>query len=171
MSFWSNPNVQPKLSFKWFASFGLAGDAINTYCLRSFTKPSFEVGTSEYIWVNDVGYRPGILSWNPVEVTISDLEDMDENNTKKLYNMMRTAGYQSANVNRPQSAIEKKKATLSLGGDVRLVQVDSDGDTVDTWTMVNPFITQINFGQANYGADEIMTISLNLRYDYAVHEL
>ena len=170
MPFWADPKTSPKLSFKWFASFGLAGMAVNTYCLRSFQKPSFEIGVSEYIWLNDVGYRPGILAWNPIEITITDVENLDNNNTRKLYNILRTAGYQNTNVNAPQSAIEKSAASIALGGDMRLVQIDSNGEPLDTWILVNPFMTQINFGQANYAADEIVTISMNIRYDYAMYE-
>ena len=145
--------------------------AVNTYCLRSFQRPSFEIGTSEYLWLNDVGYRPGVLSWNPVEITITDGENARDNNAYKLFSILKAGGYQNYNVNMPQSAIEKRKASLALGGDMRLIQIDSEASVVEEWKLVNPFITQINFGQSNYGADEIITISLNIRYDYASLEI
>jgi len=170
MPFWSNPRSSPKLSFRWYASFGFGAlNTINSYALRSFQKPSFEVAAAEYIWLNDVAYKPGILTWNPVEITITDGEDFSENNTRKLYNILKGAGYQNADTNKPQSAIEKKRATAALGGAVRLTQINADGNSIETWALENPFITTVNFGQANYGAEEIMTISLGLRYDYATH--
>jgi len=171
MPFWSDPNVTPKLSFRWYASFGLGLNSIATYSLRSFQKPSFEIAASEYIWLNDVEYRPGILSWNPIEIAITDVEEYSENNTRKLYNILREAGYQNTNIRLPKSAIEKKKASMALGGDIRLTQINSDRKAIEEWKLVNPFIISVNFGQANYSAEEIMTISLNLRYDYAVHEI
>ena len=171
MTFWSDPKAKPKLSFRWFATFGLGANAVSTYSLRSFQKPSFEIATSEYLWLNDVAYRPGVLTWNPVEITISDIEEVSENNTRKLYNILKESGYQSEDVNIPRSAIEKRKAIRSLGDDMRLVQIDADGDPIEAWVLTSPFITNVNFGQANYGAEEIITISLTLRYDYAKHEL
>ena len=170
MPFWADPNAQPKMSFKWWASFGLPGFEISRYCLRSFQKPSFEIGTSEYIWLNDVAYRPGILSWNPIEITITDSENNDDNNAYKLYTILKVAGYQNSNASQPQSAIEKKAASFALGNDMRLTQIDHDNKKIEEWVLVNPFITQINFGQSNYVADEIITISLSIRYDYASYE-
>jgi hypothetical protein len=171
MPFWSAPAAQPKLSFRWYASFGIQEYAINTYCLRSFQKPSFEIAQSEYIWLNDVSFRPGVLSWNPIEITISDLENSDDNNTFKLYHILKEAGYQDRNPNTPRSAFEKKKFQTALGGQIRLTQINSEGIPLEEWVLQNPFITGVNFGQANYGAEEIMTISLNIRYDFATHEL
>jgi hypothetical protein len=173
MPFWSDPSVEPKLSFRWYASFGFGTtNVISSYTLRSFQKPSFEIAASEYLWLNDVAYRPGILTWNPIEITITDVEDIFENNTRKLYSILQRAGYQTADpVNKPKSAIEKKAASEALGNDLRLIQINSSGGAIEEWVLKNPFITTVNFGQANYGAEEIMTISLGLRYDWAEHNI
>ena len=171
MPFWSDPDLQPKLSFRWFATFGIGSDIINTYTLRSFNKPSFEIGVGEYLNINDVSYRPGILSWNPVEVTITDIENYSENNTLKLYNILRKSGYQNEDPALPQGAIEKRKVREALGGDIRLTQIDASAKMIEEWMLINPIIARVNFGNANYAAAEIMTISLTLRYDYAIHRL
>ena len=171
MPFWSDPKVSPKLSFRWWATFGMPGEEIKSYSLRSFQKPSFEIATAEYIWLNDVEYHPGILTWNPLEITITDMEDNSENNTKKLVKILQQSGYQTEHVNRPRSAIEKSAAVVAVGNDMYLMQINAEGNPIESWTLINPFITAVNFGQANYGTEEIMTISLTLRYDYAKHQL
>jgi hypothetical protein len=171
MPFWSDASLEPKLSFRWFATFGSGIDIVNTYALRSMQKPSFEIGISEYININDVSYRPGILSWNPIEITITDMANSSENNTLKLYNILRRSGYQNENPSLPQGAIEKRAVRDALGGDVRFTQIDANADMLEEWVLVNPIIASINFGQANYTAEEIMSISLSLRYDYATHRL
>ena len=171
MPFWSDPNVEPKLSFRWYCTFGLGSNTINTYALRAMQKPSFEIGISEYLNINDVAYRPGILSWNPIDIVITDMENSSENNTYKLYNILKIAGYQNENVNQPQSAIEKRKVTTALGGDMRLIQIDADGDAIEEWVLINPIVASANFGHANYSAEELMTISLQIRYDYATFKL
>ena len=118
MAFWSDPTAQPKLSFKYFASFGLGEDIVRTYTVRSFQRPSFSIATTEYIWLNDVNYRPGVLSWNPIEITLTDSEGIQENNTRILYNILRQSGYRTDNPNIPRSAIEKLKSSNSLGGNI-----------------------------------------------------
>jgi len=168
MAFWSSDRQEPKLSYRWYAAFGFSGGAVNSYTIRSFQKPSFEIATSEYIWLNDVAYRPGLISWNPVEITLTDGEGK-ENNTLNLNRQLQRAGYQNTTVNAPRNAIEKRKASQALGGDVRLTQIDARGRAIEEWQLVDPFITTVNFGQANYGTEEIMTITLAIRYDYAIH--
>tara|TARA_R100000152_G_C6774679_1_gene202604 strand:+ start:1144 stop:1662 length:519 start_codon:yes stop_codon:yes gene_type:complete len=171
MPFWSEPTSSPKLSFRWYASFGVGPYAINTYCLRSFQKPSFEIVQSEYIWLNDINYKPGLLAWNPVEITVSDMENKDDNNTWKLYNILKRSGYQDATVTKPRAAFEKKQFSRALGGQMKLTQINADGEAIEEWTLINPFLIGVNFGQANYGAEEIITLSLSIRYDYAQHSL
>jgi hypothetical protein len=171
MPFWSDANISPKLAFRWFASFGVGENAVSTYSLRSFQKPSFEIAVSEYIWLNDVSYRPGLLSWNPLEIIVTDIENTSENNAKKIYNMLTMAGYQSTDVNKPRSAIEKRRASISLGGQVSLTQIDADANAIEEWVLIEPFVTQVNFGQSNYGNEDINSISLTLRFDYGIHRL
>ena len=172
MRFWSDVTVEPKLSFRWWASFGRHPNEVSRYALRSFQKPSFEVAQSEYLNINDVAYRPGILSWNAIEIMITDMENPGENNTNKLYNMIKESGYNTDRKgDEPQSAIEKAKAHAALGGQIMFSQINADGDILEGWNLINPFITAVNFGQANYGAEEIMTISLTLRYDYAKYTM
>jgi hypothetical protein len=170
MAFWSNPTSQPKLSFKWFVSFGINQAVVETYTVRSFQRPSFTIATSEYMWLNDVQFRPGVLSWNPIEVTLTDGEGREENNAQHLYEMLKISGYNNANINEPFSRIEKARSSAALGGQVIFTQIDSEGDTIEEWTLINPFLEAVNFGQGNYAAEEIITISLTMRYDYAQYD-
>ena len=85
MAFWSDGNISPKLSYKWVLTLGGVDHPIAAYTIRSFQKPSFTLGVAQYININDVAYRPGILSWNPVDVNLVDAENTFENNSKILY--------------------------------------------------------------------------------------
>ena len=167
MAFWSDNETQPKLSFKWFASFGMGQDVVRTYTLRSFQRPSFSIATSEYVWLNDVNFKPGVLSWNPIEITLTDGEGRDENNAKKLVEMLNRSGYQTTTVNEPRSQIEKGKSSTALGGQMVLTQINADALPIEEWVLINPFLESVNFGQNNYGAEEIITIAMTIRYDYA----
>ena len=167
MPFWSDVASQPKLSFKYLASFGIGGDIIRTYTVRSFQRPSFSIATSEYVWLNDVNFKPGVLSWNPIEITLTDGEDVQENNAKNLVEALNKSGDQTDTVSQPRSTIEKGKSSIALGGQVVLTQINSESLPVDEWILINPFLESVNFGQNNYGAEEIITLSITIRYDYA----
>ena len=84
--------------------------------------------------------------------------------------MLKSAGYSTrADANTPRSAIEKKRMSAALGGNITFTQIDAEGKKIEEWVIRNPFITNINFGQGNYSIDEIMTISMTIRYDSAEH--
>jgi len=167
MAFWSDPDAQPKLSFKYFASFGVGQDVVRTYTLRSFQRPSFSIATSEYVWLNDVNFKPGVLTWNPIEIVVTDGEQRETNNTRILVEALNSSGYQTNTVNEPRSNIEKGKSSMALGGQVILTQIDSDSIPIEEWILVNPFLESVNFGQNNYGAEEIISLAITIRYDYA----
>lgn len=177
MPFWSDSRMSPKLSYRWLLDIGGGpGTSIANYTVRSFQKPSFTVGVSEYLNINDLAYKPGIVSWTPIDVTLVDPENTFENNSKILYRIIQESGYVKDPRNAeqfPASAIVKKRNSSLLGGGgaygglITFTQIDSHGDAVETWTLWNPFISSINFGQANYASDELMTISVQIYYDFA----
>ena len=169
MPFWNEPDAQPKLAFKWFASFGSGVDTIQTYTLRTFQRPSFTINTTEYLWINDVNFKPGVLTWNPIEITLTDGEDIKDNNASKLYALLKKSGYTSGQEG--ISNIQKKKSSFALGGQVYFQQIDSKAVVLETWKLINPFLEAVNFGQGNYSSEEIITISLTIRYDYAEYEI
>ena len=49
-----------------------------------------------------------------------------------------------------------------------IVQVDSDGKPMETWTLWNAFAKEVNFGGTlEYGNDDLTTITMTVRYDWA----
>ena len=170
MAFWSSRIATPKLSYQWVATLGSFRDKIETYSLKSFNKPSFEVTVSQYMNINDVKYRPGVLTWNPIEIVLVDGANRKLNNSSIIYQIMKASGYGISPSGQPQHAILKKKASEALGGQVRFSQLDSMGGVVEEWVLWDPFITKVAFGNASYTTDELMTINLTISYDYAVLE-
>jgi hypothetical protein len=176
MAFWSDGSISPKLSFQWFLTLGSSETPIASYTLRSFQKPSFQLTVSEYLNINDISYKPGVLSWNPIEINLVDAEGTFENNTAILYDIMKKSGYvkdlqgDGCNV----GAIQKRKNSALIGsgdegygGQIAFNQIDSRGLTYEQWILWDPFISSINFGQASYTSDEMMTINARLHYDHA----
>lgn len=40
---------------------------------------------------------------------------------------------------------------------------------VEEWTLKNAFITDVNWGQLNYGEEGLITIETTISYDYATY--
>ena len=168
MPFWNDPKSQPKLAFKWYMSFGKAPNDVKSYTVRSFQRPSFQIAVSEYTWLNDVRFQPGVLTWNPIEIVLTDGEGKDENNAKRMYNILVGGGYNTE----PGkiSEIQKINSSDALGGQMKFFQIDENGNHIESWTLINPFLEAVNFGQGNYSSEEIVSIALTIRYDYALYE-
>jgi hypothetical protein len=50
---------------------------------------------------------------------------------------------------------------------VRIYTLDPDGNTVETWTLHNPQIKSVNWGDHSYDSDEFVEYSLDISYDFA----
>ena len=48
--------------------------------------------------------------------------------------------------------------------------LNADGEEVESWELQNPFIKSAKFGDLAYDNDELRTIELTVRYDWATCE-
>ena len=63
--------------------------------------------------------------------------------------------------------MSKGKAGQALGY-VMITQFASDGTSiVEQWTLKNPFIKMVKFGDLDYENDELTQIEIEFRYDWA----
>jgi hypothetical protein len=54
--------------------------------------------------------------------------------------------------------------------DFIIQQMGADGKTFRTWTLVNSFITSVNYGDLDYSSDDLVSIEIVVAYDYATTE-
>ena len=62
--------------------------------------------------------------------------------------------------------MSKSKAAGALGT-VYISQIDGDGAEIEKWTLWNGFITSVKYGDLAYGTDDLVEMTLELRYDWA----
>ena len=62
--------------------------------------------------------------------------------------------------------MSKAKATGALGS-CQIIQLDSEGAPIETWTLMNPFIKNVKYGELSYESDDLVEIALELRFDWA----
>ena len=50
---------------------------------------------------------------------------------------------------------------------VIISQIDSNGNTLESWKLHAPFIKSVKYGELDYENDELTQIELGIRYDWA----
>tara|TARA_Y100000592_G_C5453992_1_gene310329 strand:- start:473 stop:1075 length:603 start_codon:yes stop_codon:yes gene_type:complete len=162
-TFWSQASTEPKRSFRWL----LYLSGMPQFIVTKVKKPGFSVGNSTHAFLNYEFKYPGRVTWQPVNFTIVDPVQPDS--TQSLYNILQQAGYKLPNEYTEDSAstISKGKMVESLGTQIKLVQLEHDGTPLETWTLNNPQITSVDFGDLDYSAETMINITVNLQYDWA----
>ena len=173
MPFWSTNFGEdttlkdPKRKFRFTVEFqGVAaaiGGAVMWYA-KTVGKPSFQIASSEHKYLNHTFYYPGSVTWQDVQLTLVDPVDPDM--TATLTDIIVQSGYSPPSDTNSLSTMSKAKAAGALGT-VIITQIDSDGKPLETWTLWNSFITEIKYGDLEYGGDDLTEMSVTLKYDWA----
>ena len=174
MPFWSenfgeNSNLKdPKRNFRFIVEFGginaTPGGAAAWYA-KTAQKPSFAIANAEHKYLNHTFYYPAGVTWNPITITMVDPVDPDMAAT--FSDIIVQGGYSPPTDTTSLGTMSKAKATNALGA-VTVTQIDSDGNPLETWTLWNPFIEDIKYGDSlDYSNAELTEISITLRYDWA----
>ena len=174
MPFWSenfanNPDMKdPKRNFRFIVEFGginaTPGGAVAWYA-KTAAKPSFAIANAEHKYLNHTFYYPGSVTWNPITIVMVDPVNPDMSAT--FSDIITQGGYAPPTDTTALGTTSKAKAAVALGA-VTVTQIDSNGNPLETWTLWNPFIEDIKYGDSlAYGDDNLTEVSVTLRYDWA----
>jgi hypothetical protein len=175
MSFWSTNNVEPKRNFRFLVQFtglgdlgqGLGGEDV-LWWAKTVTTPSFDVSEVSHDFLDNKYYYPGRVTWNEVSMTLVDPVSPDAvGQTNALLEAM---GYVIPSNTNELSSMSKPGSAEALG-DIVISVLDSDGNPIETWKLQNPFIKSAKYGDLDYSNDELRTITLGLRYDWATCDI
>ena len=173
MPFWStnfgeDPTLKdPKRKFRFTVEFqgvsAAIGGAVLWYA-KTVAKPSFQIASSEHKYLNHTFYYPGSVTWQDVAVTLVD--PVDPEMAATFSDIIVQGGYSPPTDTNDLSTMSKAKATSALGS-VIISQLDSDGKALEVWTLYNAFITEVKYGDLEYGGDDLTEMSVTLKYDWA----
>ena len=167
--FWSNPAMEPKRSFRWYFTLAGATDSLETYAIKTVKKPSFTVSEVPHQYVAHTFYYPGRITWNTVDVTFIDPVVPDH--SAIISNMLVEAGYTPPRDEiQSRTSFSKEKFVAAVGSPM-ITQIDADGKEIEKWTLNNAFFTSVDYGQLDYGTEELVINSVTIRYDYATLEV
>ena len=171
-NFWSTPDVEPKRNFRFQVQItGLTGGNDVLWWAKTVTTPAFDVSEVEHNFLDNKFYFPGRVSWNEVSLTLVDPISIDA--VEQTNQLILSSGYvipAGVPANAAQkSTISKKGATAAIGK-VTITILQADGTAVETWTLNNPFIKSAKYGDLDYSSDDLRTVEMTLRYDWATCE-
>jgi hypothetical protein len=178
MSFWNNSFLpEPLRQYRWYINFTDNGLDSSQFALKSCDKPSFDINVTEHTLLNNVHKYPGILKWKPINVKFASVVSRKGNLSLSsvLQNLIIAVGGYQPN-NQPQAGetseilnpgLSKTFSSLPFGSKLELIQIDENGNILETWSLINPFISNIDYGKLDYASDEFVDVSLTITYDYA----
>jgi hypothetical protein len=157
--FWSTNILEPLRKFRFQIQFG--NEVM--WWAKSVTQPSPDVSMSEYQLINHKIKYPGIVTWNDIEITMVE-PDKDSKVGFELFNKLKGSGYYTDPTN---GATDGLKKNVFSGEDILITKIGADGELVETWKLINPFIKAINYGDLDYSSDDLLEITITVAYDSA----
>ena len=171
MAFWSKNFADkpllndPKRKFRFKVTFnGIKSDGGVLWYAKTATKPSFQIASTEHKYLNHTFYYPGAVTWQDVTITLVDPTNPDM--AASLAGIIEAGGYRPPAKPDDYTTMTKASAVSSLGT-VTVTQIDHEGKELETWTLWNAFITELKFGDLEYGADDLTELSVTMKYDWA----
>lgn len=163
-----NAMVMPKLQYRFRViayNFGREGGTTValTQNVVSVTRPSIthdEITLDAY---NSKAYLAGKHTWEPVTLTLRD--DINGTVTKHVASQLQKQ------LNQGQQSAPVAGRDYKFGLVIEQLDGSQPGIVIETWSMNGCFIQNANYGENNYSTSDVMTITLQIRFDAAdIHD-
>ena len=174
--FWTSaPNHDPKRAFRFQVQLG---PHLLWYAKKA-DKPTLSFGETVHDYLNHKYYWPGKAEWN--EVTITLVDPVEPDLAGDLVSALEAMGYQipGGTSDTGDFATPSKKAAVATWGggtadnaqdDVQIIQIDAEGNALETWTLKHAWIREVTFGELDYGSEDLTEVTIKFRYDWATFE-
>ena len=171
MGFWHLPSTEPARKFRFKISSPSSPHFTGDWVwAKSVSKPSYSVNTSEYLLTNHKFKYPGVLTWDDISITIVD-DKTDEKAGGRTGLLMSNLGMTYSNPTEAvQDSVGRKYIPTAEGGAITQIlieQLNSSGQTTETWTLHDAFVKSIKFGDLSFSDDGLVEIQIDMSYDYA----
>jgi hypothetical protein len=131
-------------------------NGIPSYLIKTAAKPSMTNGEVPLDMINVKRYVKGKSEWNAIEVTLYDA--IVPSGAQAVMEWIRLH-HESATGRDGYSSFYKKE--------VRLKQLSPLGEVIEEWILNGTYIVDANFGSLDWSTEDVVTIELTLRYDWA----
>ena len=172
MAFWTSAGVEPKRNFRFRVQIGTVnpdGNEFNNivWWAKSVTTPSFDLGETEHHYLGGKYYFPGKVSWT--EVNLSLVDPISPDAVGFTNQILINSGYMVPNgTGVDQYHTISKNRSINAGLEYISIEIlKADGEIVEQWTLNQPFIKSAKFGDLDYSNEDLRTVDLTIRYDWA----
>ena len=166
--FWSNPTSEPKRKYRF--TFNIAG--LPVWTITKVSRPSFNVTETSHVFYNHEFYYPGRVQWKDLSFTTVDPIHPDASGI--LMKMLYSSGYEFPDKQFGGNGFKynsvNKVSSVDALNPVTITAYDGEGGIVEKWTLNSAFIKDVDMGEYAYDANEMLNISVTLKYDWATIE-
>jgi hypothetical protein len=137
--------------------FLLAIEGIDSFLVKTASKPTFTTEEVAVNWINTTRYIAGKTTFGTMTVTLHGAIGPSAN--QQVMEWIRLC-YESVSGRGGYADFYKR--------DIQLKQLDPVGTVIELWDIKGSWITEANFNDVTYEGSDLTEISLTLRYDNAV---
>jgi hypothetical protein len=172
MSFWTEVGGKdPKRNFRFRVTIGGFTRKV-CWWAKKVQKPNYSIAEVKHVYLGHTYYYPGKLEWQEITMALVDPAEQGESGVdalRDLNKIIEASGYELPTAAANTKTMSKDKASGAQGGlgSVMIEQLDADGNPIETWTLKNPFLKKVSFSELDYENDDLTTIDIALRYDWA----
>jgi hypothetical protein len=142
---------EPKRANRFFAEF--ADElGVEVWKVQKFKRPSMKINKVEIDYMNEKNYVAGRYTWDSMSITF--LDPIGPSTSQQLMEWVRL--HAESLTGRMGYAAGYKKNIL-------LKSLDPTGVEVEKWFLEQCMITSIDFGENDYGNDELTNITLEIQ--------
>ena len=165
MSFWTEATSEPKRNFRFQVQItNLDGGESIIWWAKNFKTPSYNVSETTHDFLDNKYYFPGRLTWDDCTMTLVD--PVSPNAAALTNDIIIKSGYNVKGKDTPKTTMGKANSVAAVGA-VIITIFNADGVQIEEWTLKNPFLKGVTYSTLDYSNDDLRTIDLTWRYDWA----
>jgi len=167
MSFWTESSTEPKRNFRFKVEITGFDDNSVIWWVKNFKTPSYDISETTHDFMDNKYYFPGRLTW--ADCTMSLVDPVSPNAAQLTNKIILDAGYKV----KEKKDIDATPKTMSKNNSVKatiavmVTILDSEGKLIEKWTLKNAWLKGASFSDLSYDNDDLRTIDLTWRYDWA----
>jgi hypothetical protein len=144
-------DYEPKRVNRFFAVFD-DSLGIQVWKVQKFKRPSMKINSVAIPYMNEQHYVAGRYTWD--EMSITFLDPIGPSTSQQLMEWVRLHA---------ESLTGRMGYAAGYQKDITLKSLDPTGVEVEKWTLRQCQITSIDFGDNDYGSDELTNITVTIQ--------
>ena len=149
-------NYEPLRKNRWLLRFP-ADLGIQEWWCQTAHRPAIKQEGKPIQFLNTETYVVGRYTWDEMQVTLRD--PIGPSASQAVMEWVRLNS---------ESVSGRQGYAAGYKRDVELEMLDPTGVVVSKWILKNTMCTAADFGELDYSSDELATIQITLRFDYAI---